>query len=313
MAGPYTHITIAHAAILDSRLTEDLTDLLRRKANFLYVGALTPDTPFAAMDVEWTNSYHRRDTGRFLGTCVSEYKLRREGGEFSVDALESMQAWIYGYASHLVVDTFLHPVNACTIGEANGGLDVVRHRECEMTQDTLLVAEVHVRGTEVQTGAYAHTLREALDAPEFDDFIEYWEAVQDHVYGGTAQETGPRLWIESFVELMELLESGHAVQHFTRHIHTDAGGHVHYSTADELRNDRPDLVADFYEHVHLPDGTIAHFRTGVMPLALDAVIGLWELLEDMLSTDGEFDVSFNSWDLDLGIDAESGEAVFWKS
>ncbi len=312
MAGPYTHITIAHGAMLDDRLSDRLSQTLSRKAGHVYIGALAPDSPFAAMDAAWTDTYHRRDTGRFLQSCLSELKKRRVGEEYPTDALESIEAWIFGYASHLVIDTFLHPVNASTIGMTKGGLDTVRHRECEMTQDTMLVSEIHVSGTEIPTGAYGVTLREALDSPEFDDMIEFWEALQDQVYGDTAPETGPRLWIESFVELIELLESGHAVQHFTRHIHSDAGGHVRYVNADTLRNDRPDLVADFYEHVHLPDGSIVNFRTGVFPKAINAVVGLWDLMDDMLSVDEEVEISFNSWDLDLGIDVNSGETVFWR-
>ncbi len=313
MAGPYTHLTIAHGAMLDERLPESLSSLLQIKASHVYIGALAPDMPYAALDKEWSDTYHRRDTGRFLEACMNGLRTRRASGEYPQQSLDAMEAWIYGYASHLVVDTFLHPVNEATVGIRSGELDPVRHRECEMTQDTLLVSDVHVKGVEICSGAYAHTLRMALDSDELSDVAELWESAHDEIYGDLEPDSGPRLWMPAFVEIMEMIESGQAVQHFTRHIHNDAGGHVRYSSSDSLRSDRPDLVADYYDHVHLPDGRSGPFLTGVFPLVIDAVVGLWDLMEGVLSSsDDEFEVRFDSWDLDRGVEVSSDELVFWR-
>jgi hypothetical protein len=312
MAGPYTHLTIAHGAMLDGRLSPDLIDRLQTWASFTYLGALSPDMPYATLDSEITDTYHQRHTGRFLAACIRELRRLRAEEDSNAEALDAIEAWVYGYASHLVVDTFLHPLNEITVGAGSGELDPLRHRECEMTQDTLLVAEMHEEGTEISSGAYSYTLRMALDAEFFDDVAEFWERIHDDVYGEIAPDTGPRLWAPSFVELMELLEEGQAVQHFTRHIHSDAGGHVRFSDSDTLRNERPDLVTDYFEHVTLPDGSIAHFAYSIFPKAVDAVLGLWDILEAVIEDENEaMDVEFASWNLDSGTDIPGGQLVFW--
>jgi hypothetical protein len=313
MAGPYTHLTIAHGAMLDAQLPAELADFLQVKASYVYVGALSPDMPYASLDTDYTDMYHRRDTGRVLQTGLELLRRRKSNGDYSRNALDAMEAWLYGYASHLVIDTFLHPINEATVAIGGRQMDPLRHRECEMAQDILLVADVHSDNVEICTGAYSYTLRMALDSDEINEVAEFWESIHDNVYGDLAPDTGPRLWIPSFVEIIELVEKGQAVQHFTRHINNDMGENVQYVTADILRSDRPDLVADYYEHVHLPDGGIAHFMNDIFPAAIDAVLGLWDLMDGVLrSEDDELEVRFDSWDLDRGVEVSSDALVFWR-
>jgi hypothetical protein len=313
MAGPYTHLTIAHGAMLDAQLSPELAELLQVKASYVYVGALSPDMPYASLDTQYSDMYHRRDTGRVLQAGLELLRRHRLSADYSTSALHAMEAWLYGYASHLVIDTFLHPVNQATVAVGGREMDPLRHRECEMAQDILLVSDVHADDVEICTGAYSYTLRMALDSDEISDVAEFWESIHDTVYGDLAPDTGPRLWIPSFIEIIELIEKGQAVQHLTRHINNDLGQNVQYVAADALRSDRPDLVADYYEHVHLPDGASAHFLNDVFPAAVDAVLGLWDLMEGVLNAqDDELEVRFDSWDLDRGVELSSDEMVFWR-
>jgi Zinc dependent phospholipase C len=85
---------------------------------------------------------------------ISRYPLEKGTKEF-----ERALAWLYGYASHIVFDSSVHPVVRAIVGEYEK--NKTEHRACEMFMDTFIYKEIF--GEELNNGQWVGYMKSLTD------------------------------------------------------------------------------------------------------------------------------------------------------
>lgn len=140
MPATFAHCLIARKAI--TQMGEDkalYSGVLKMKNNFVVMGATGPDYPYLTDVIKygvlhighnWSNRMHYENVTRFISEGVKRLSLMDKKG----DQFQTCLSWFAGYASHVIVDSFVHPVINCIVN----GIYVftnVEHTHCELIQD----------------------------------------------------------------------------------------------------------------------------------------------------------------------------------
>ncbi|MDR2014110.1 MAG: zinc dependent phospholipase C family protein [Azoarcus sp.] len=145
MAGIFTHLAVVRDIYADydrlsaiPGLTPEIKFALQMYANFVDLGAVSPDTPYfylASFDTEangWSNVMHYWRTGDFVREAIT--RLRNE--DYTNKDTQVAIAWLFGYTAHLVTDLTIHPIVKLRVGEYAENKN--EHRFCELQQDAYM-------------------------------------------------------------------------------------------------------------------------------------------------------------------------------
>ncbi len=131
MPATFAHCLIAREAI--QRMGVEGTPysgILKIKNNFVVMGATGPDYPYLTDVIKygafhighnWANRMHYENVTRFIGEGIRKLSEMDKRS----DQFQTCLAWFAGYASHVIVDSFVHPainriVNGIYIFGASG-------------------------------------------------------------------------------------------------------------------------------------------------------------------------------------------------
>jgi len=313
MAGIFTHWMIVESALLQlDRLpaSRHLATLAAR-GGFVALGSIGPDYPYLAEAAaalpparSWADRMHRERSGEFMVRGL------RNLGALGGSDHELALAWLFGFATHLVADTIVHPVVNATVG----GLAQFRgkeHHHCEMVQDCYLYRAVS--GLEIPDGRYLEPLR-SCSHPDDPDRLHpalaaFWTRALRDLYPEAKacfQDIDPDGW------------HGHVVRR-ARALADPAAADRAGADGDELRLARrrsselsDEEVARFIREVKLPGGGTGNFQRDVFDKVVAQVIAVWgRLLADVEEGNPEGCRAYlRNWDLDRGVDADA--AYFWR-
>ena len=138
MAGCYTHLTVV-SKIIDKRVLKNigfnggLSKMLREWSNYALLGAVSPDLPYLGLGKKWADKFHYVKTAQIVREGLAELC----GKSLDVDQTQKQIAWLFGYATHLVTDLYIHPVIEMKVGPY--AENATEHRTCEMNQDVWIL------------------------------------------------------------------------------------------------------------------------------------------------------------------------------
>lgn len=120
--------------------------VLNRHPQWLQAGTVEPDYPYLDHILtshepsdSWADLLHYANTGDVVRAGVkiqgSRYPLEKSAKEF-----ERALAWLYGYASHVVLDSSVRLAVRGIVGEYEQ--NKTEHRACEMFMDSIIYNDV---------------------------------------------------------------------------------------------------------------------------------------------------------------------------
>lgn len=168
MPATFTHFMVVEKALdryLSLRRNNDPgAVLIQRHFPFALQGAIGPDYPFLEERLpivgapgDWGARMHFENTGRVVD-CGLDLLDVREGITRDI-----CTAWLFGFASHLIADSIMHPV----VNLAVGGIAQFTerdHGECEITQDSWLYYRLNT--ADIRECRYADQLRDCSDSDD---------------------------------------------------------------------------------------------------------------------------------------------------
>jgi hypothetical protein len=305
MAGAFTHFIICDEAKSRKRdVGVGLWQLLNKYYPFLFLGAASPDLPYLSFKTgktNWADAMHYEKTN---GMLQNGYARLKESWPIKTPADEAKFIWLMGFASHLVADATIHPVVQAIVGPYQS--NPTEHRVCEMTQDSLIYNIC--RKTDIRYSEFSDMLRFCRESPHYQSLMDYWEELLEENYREKGEEPEPPLWFDTYSTAIGAAGESSLLAFF-RHI--GVAEKLIYKTRAEIEKDYPNDVAKYFKAVKFPGGGTGPFKEIVFEKALNNVTAAWKMLYGGLKTEIFVAQVIRNWNLDTGVDMNSGEVTFW--
>jgi len=310
MAGTFTHWMVVDEILNrhgGSLAADDYFRTISNLGPFVYLGAVGPDYPYLSELLSgyvkvhsWADRMHYENTGKFVQVGIQNLP-RGNANAFNV-----CMAWLCGFASHLVVDSVVHPVVLATVGPYI--FNSTEHRHCELSQDSYIFHEI--KHLEIRHSDYAAFLKMCSD-PYDDDKIhpylrDYWIKTLRAAHPGAAKhfdDIDPDTWHEKFMSRVAFAENPWPIfRHFA--VENDLA----YRNTDELTDEER---RRFIDRVTVPNGAEVDFKRDVFDKAVAEVIVAWQSLFTDIRNNAPVKPAsyFREWNLDTGVD--EGNVYFW--
>ncbi|MDP1816778.1 MAG: zinc dependent phospholipase C family protein, partial [Leadbetterella sp.] len=143
MPATFAHCLIARKAITQMGADKaPYSGILKIKNNYVVMGATGPDYPYLTDVIKygvlhighnWANRMHYENVEQFIKEGIRKLSLMDKKGDQFLTCL----SWFAGYVSHVIVDSFVHPVINCIVN----GIYIftnVEHTHCELIQDVYI-------------------------------------------------------------------------------------------------------------------------------------------------------------------------------
>ncbi|MEN6373281.1 MAG: zinc dependent phospholipase C family protein [Smithella sp.] len=303
MAGTFTHWMVVEDALKKYANIPDRHPHFQTISNlihFVYLGAVGPDYPYLTELLSgffkvhsWADRMHYENTGEFV-----RYGIQNLPSNYA-NASDVCIAWLCGFASHLVVDSVIHPVVQATVGPYI--FNSTEHRHCELTQDSYIFHEI--KNLEIRHSDYARFLKmcsDPYDENKIHPYLrDYWIKTLQTTHSGAAEyfdKIDPDCWHENFMSRITFAEDpGPIFRHIAK------GKNLAYKNSDELTSDER---LRFIDQLTLPDKSKVDFRQYVFYKAVTKVTDVWKcLFEDIYNNNSSGPAAYlKDWNLDTGID-----------
>jgi len=309
MAGTFTHFMVCDAAKANrTALPPDLRKLLNRHAEFLFLGAASPDLPYLSFktgNVNWADVMHYETTNAI---AVNAHEvLKKVWGSRSVRE-EVQLVWLLGFVSHLVTDATIHPIVQAIVGRYDEHKE--EHRICEMTQDSIIYFEV--KKMEIRYAEFSSILKFCKKSPHINALDEFWTKQTVKAFSAKNEDPNPELWLKTYSNAIDAAEGGSNIVALFRHIGTIR--EYTYSTREEIVSNYADRLRQFYTEMKLPNGGTGSFREAAFNRAVANVTAAWIALYAGLA--GKVTVAnvVKNWNLDTGEDMNSNARTvsYWE-
>lgn len=334
MAGGYTHVTLVQLAIEEvlrqELLHEEVRQALQKWKKFVIIGSMGPD--YAYLDITdksseaWGLAMHETRVLDFLREGVRRVRAIQEE-----NVRQKCTAWLFGFASHCVVDGVVHPVVNLKVGPY--AQNKTAHRCCELSQDVLVHAKLGL-GPVALNRQLSLNVRLTADEREHDrldrDVARLWSAALDTVYADRRQEetpfslfsvwawtrsqfrklTGqsdklpapdPDKWHRAMSRNMQLAESGGKLMPFARHAAANLG--LTYPAEPETQ---------YVIGLEVPEDKRMEDFEAVFSKTLQHNLAFWQSMSLALQGRPSPLDSMTGWSLSTGFDAANRNCVFWS-
>ena len=316
LAGTFTHWMVVEEALRQcneqpGKHPQSFPAIFSQK-HFVSLGAVSPDYPYLTdllnkwfKTHSWADRMHYENTGAFVQHGM-ERLLSLSGDTFSV-----CQAWLAGYASHVITDSVIHPVVQAIVGPYI--FNSTEHRHCEMVQDAFIFHDI--KGQEISYTAldgtdYCSMLKKCSDPEDPEkihpDLCQLWSETLKACHPGAGpyfDRIVPDKWHENFISRIEGAADPICIcRNF------EEKENIAYKKTPDISSDEWER---FYGVVRLPGNKTGGFKQDVFEKAVDAVISTW----DKFLSDVEKKIPvgcaeyLKNWNLDTGVDEDRPH--FW--
>ncbi len=298
MAGAFTHIMVCIKAMEQKKspLDRELFRILRKHANFVYLGSVSPDLPYLCIGGStWANLMHHENTN---GTVIHGLRELKQLWPNRTDTHEAILAWLMGYASHLVTDATIHPIVTAIVGEYDSNKEP--HRLCEMTQDSIIYKRTVTNN--IRDSHFIDILFGCKDSPFKDALVDFWKRQIEHSYPNTKKKPNPSKWLTFYTTALDIADGDSALVRLSRHI--KAVDSIIYETEDEIIQKYPEDYEKYFAQVCLPKGGAGSFYEHGFTRAVQNVQQAWTKLYQGLNENLQAADTIRNWDLDSGVDLD---------
>ncbi|OIO61124.1 MAG: hypothetical protein AUJ55_01330 [Proteobacteria bacterium CG1_02_64_396] len=316
MPGAFAHMIAADLA--KSRVeggSPFLAKALNRYNEWLQAGAVGPDYPYLHRLIfndasnRWADLMHYQATGDMVRAGLAELKPRFVAEQNDPLFMRSA-AWLFGYASHVVLDASIHPVVRAIVGEY--AAHKTEHRACEMVMDSWIYKETY--RVELINAEWADFMRALTVGGGMDPAVAtLWRQMLQTVHPAAFNQNPPQIdgWQKGYVTALDAADLNVG---FFRHA-AEQKGVVYVPVAVIPGADR----TRFIEQAALPKNnrfgkTAMHYRD-IHQFGVDRVVRFWGLMEGALKGEGDPELpELLNWNLDTGTligKEENGDATLW--
>ena len=318
MPGAFAHMIAADRAksVLEKQGLDFPARALNRFPEWLQSGAVGPDYPYLHHALtshdpsySWADRMHYERTGDMVRVGI-RHLHERYAAERGDDRYLRVLAWLFGYASHVMLDASIHPVVRAIVGEYKD--NKLEHRKCEMYMDSYIYRETY--GTDLVNSEWADYLRHLnYSEGQFDEaVVALWDTILREVYPNEYARNQPQItaWHDAYVGTLDKADINVL---FFRHAAAEKG--MLYVVREDIP---PDALGMYIENVALPPNnrfkaSTMHY-SNVFELGVSNVVRAWTDMAAAIEGKGDLNIPLiANWNLDTGtIDPEgNGNATLW--
>ena len=314
MPATFAHCLIARKAI--ERLgTENglYSGVLKMKNNFVVMGAAGPDYPYLTDVIEygvlhighnWSNRMHYENVTGFISEGIRKLSSMNKDS----DQFQACLAWFAGYASHAVVDSFMHPVINCIVN----GIYIfthVEHCHCELIQDAYIFKKI--TGTDIinaaprddKTFGYLNILDDCSDPADLNRIHPhirlFWSELLQTAHPHASdyfKDINPDEWHKNYKANIDFVSDAKSI---FRHVLDMANAPRYISESAIPPGDRRKYI----ENIPLPDGSSTTYDA-IFDRAVSLVVSKWLELFSLVQAGKDSPLPVDDWDLDTGVDQD---------
>ncbi|MDH5509915.1 MAG: zinc dependent phospholipase C family protein [Nitrospinota bacterium] len=309
MAGTFTHWMVAEEAVRKFKGSTTTKTLLQNNLNFVLCGAVAPDMPYLRNPIfhtfikthSWGDRMHYEKSGDFVIHGVKNL------GDKNAPDYSILYSWLFGYVSHIIADTVVHPVVNATVG-GTYRFKADEHRHCELVQDSMIFNAM--KNDDITKSSYHHFMEQVSEKPaqgnninlnicELKDVVnKYWlKTLKDnHPDAGSLAKEDVNGWFKSFRANM-----GGAAEPIPPFRHLLETQYLAYQSPGDIQ----DKDKEYYVKAQIPGGGQYSFDK-VFRMAVEQTAQTWDKLEDDIANETPDNIRayIRNWDLDLGLDME---------
>jgi hypothetical protein len=320
MPATFTHCLLAREAIERLGKSKLYPGVLKTKNHFVVMGSTGPDYPYLT-DVftygalhfghNWSNRMHYENIGGFIRAGVKKLSLINEKKS---EQFQNCLAWFAGYVSHVIADSYLHPVVNSTV---NGTYLFTQkeHGRCELVQDIYIFN--NKTGTDICVAAardratfgYLEILDDCSDPQDLEKvhphIREFWSELLKtaHPYASAYfKDIDPDTWHKNYKNRVDFAANGRSI---FRHVLDIANAPRYVPWADISKEER----SKYIDNVKTP-GAKESYDT-LFSQAADRIVSTWKALLPFIENGQYPSMTFiKDWNLDTGVD--ESKIDLWK-
>lgn len=317
MAGTFTHLSLVHCLCTDEGQLSRLEKVnaaaahsLRTHSHIALLGAIGPDCPYLVRLTRsreansWGDVMHYWKTADFIRTGIRHFS----GKDLDSPLRRVQLAWLFGYASHAIIDLTFHPVVERTIAEYPALRR--RHLHCELNQDAFLFHKHDPADGEFLSGAILRQCgMENTDRLHDAVTTVWWKCAYAARYGGPYPKPYPRRspapanWFRWLLVFMDKGAAEDSPFPFTAAELLGRGkGYLQKPN---------DVDAAFIDGLKTPSGKLISF-TSLFDLARRNVRQYWEMLARAIVENDPERFTLPNANLDTGLADSDGHSIFWS-
>jgi hypothetical protein len=319
MPGAFAHMIAAEEA---GRKIEDWglnlpINAVNRYPQWLQAGAVGPDYPYLHHVISgndesdnWANLLHYTRTGDVIRAGVARLRQVFPSNGAQGSFLRAL-AWLYGYASHVVLDASIHPVVRAIVGEYEQ--NKTEHRACEMYMDSWLYKKTYdVELINTEWADYLRALNDPASGRMDSAVTELWHFMLEQVYPQHARTNPPQIkaWHKAYTDKLDLADLNVG---FFRHAAAQ-NGIVYIPSYDIQARERRKYIDAPKTPTPNRFGQKTMSYAKVFAFGVENVVRYWEEITRAIEGSGDpLLASLPNWNLDKGtIDAiGDGHATLW--
>lgn len=218
MASGITHILLMK--FLDDKIENTrLRNILAFSKDFLQVGAIAPDLPYASIadddfffstESKLADKFHYNDTNEIPLRALRMIKKKKN--TLSKSTIRYMFSFYIGYISHLIADGIIHPFVRDMVGDYKE--NQTAHRKLEMQLDVLLFNYLTERSGHSIELNYSNIHKELINFytgfyPETNTVVDSFSKLIFEVYRFECSSDMILGWLEGLYRMFDIAEGEH--------------------------------------------------------------------------------------------------------
>ncbi|MEW6715134.1 MAG: zinc dependent phospholipase C family protein [Nitrospirota bacterium] len=313
MPATFSHCIIARESIQRLGKVTPYPGILKQMNHFVVMGSTGPDYPYLTDVIKygllhighnWANRMHYENIDAFIREGIKKLSMMDKSSEQFNNCL----AWFSGYVSHIIADSFVHPVVNCTVG-GTYIFTSKEHGRCELVQDIYIFNKK--TGTDISNAAardsasfgYLNILDDCSDPQNIENIhphIKYfWTDILKTVHSHASdyfEQINPDEWHKNYKNRVDFAADGRSI---FRHVLDIANAPRYVPWADIDNKER----IKYIENVVVPRSGAMISYDNLFDRTADQVVSAWKALFPCIESGSlPTDTFVKDWNLDTGVD-----------
>ena len=309
MPATFAHCLLAREAMERLGKSTLYPGVLKERNHFVVMGSTGPDYPYLTDVItygvlhighNWANRMHYENVDGFINEGVRKLSVMDKKS----DQFQNCLSWFSGYVSHVIADSFVHPVVNCTVG----GTYIFTNKEhgrCELVQDIYIFNKI--TGTDIcyaasrdsATFGYLNILDDCSDLQDLDKMnphiSSFWGDILRVAHPHASEYLiNPDEWHKNYKGRVDFAADGRSIFRHVLDI-LNAPRYIAWSAIEQIERDK------YIHNVVLPSGTKIPYDS-LFDQAVDCVVSTWKALFPLIEVGTPPATLIKDWNLDTGVD-----------